>query len=57
MFLKKPLAKGYNVTLTKLKIGVTAPDFTMPPHTKKSRRMAEGIQSQNALLVCGIGFA
>jgi len=36
MFIKKPLAKGYPMTLTKLKIGVAAPDFTLPHHSGKS---------------------
>jgi len=44
------------MTLTKLKIGATAPDFTLPDHNVKSWRLAEGFQSQNALLVFYIGF-
>jgi peroxiredoxin len=43
--------------LTKLKIGAAAPDFTLPHRTKKSWRLAEGIQSPNALLVVNICFA
>lgn len=43
--------------MTKLKIGDTAPDFTLPDHTGKSWHLAEIIQTQNALLVFNIGFA
>jgi len=57
MFFKKPLDQGYPMTLTKLKIGAAAPDFTLPHHSGKSWRLAEGFQSPNALLVCSIGFA
>jgi hypothetical protein len=57
MFIKKTLAKGYQMTLTKLKIGAAAPDLTLPHHSGKSWRLAEGIQSQNALLVFNISFA
>ena len=57
MFFKKPLDQGYPMTLTKLKIGASAPDFPLPHHNGKSWRLAEGFQSPNALLVCSIGFA
>jgi len=40
-----------------LKIGVAAPDFTLPHHTGKSWSLAEGIQSQNGHLVFKFGFA
>jgi hypothetical protein len=57
MFFKKPLAKGYNVILTKLNIGAAAPDFTLPNHSGESWRLAKRFQSQYALLVCSIAFA
>ena len=45
------------MTLTTLKIGAAAPDFTLPDHIIKSWCLAEGFQSQNVLLVCNIGVA
>ena len=56
MFFKKPLVKGYNMTLTKLKIGAAAPDFTLLHHNGKFLRLAEGFQSQSSILVFDIGF-
>jgi len=56
MFFRKPLAKRYPMTLTKLKIAAAAPDHPLPHHTRKSWPLAEEIHSQNALLVCSIGF-
>jgi hypothetical protein len=57
MFIKKPLAKGYPMTLSKWNISAAAPDFTLLRHSGKSRRLAEGFQSQSTFLVCSIGFA
>jgi len=45
------------MTLSKWNISAAAPDFTLLRHSGKSRRLAEGFQSQSTFLVCSIGFA
>ena len=43
--------------MTKINIGDTAPDFTLPDHTGRFWNLAEVTKNQNALLVFNIGFA
>jgi hypothetical protein len=50
MFIKKPLAKGYLMTLTKLKIGAAAPDHPLPHHSGKSWRRQKGFNPRTRFL-------
>jgi peroxiredoxin len=43
--------------MTKLKVGDTAPDFSLPDHTGRIFTLSEVLKTSNALLVFNIGFA
>jgi len=54
---QEPHDKGCNLKMTKFENWrCSAGSYPAAP-SGKSWRLAEGIQSQNALLVCSIGFA